>query len=337
MKKLRLPKVRFPKVDFGEIKSFLFGGKTKEKPFVDDVKSIFRSYRWQMIWISVLSGFLLFLLNILIWVSMYGNTLNDSLKDKLGMYFYLNDEVESSWQLYKQVLRLKWKLEDEWLSVKFLSKEDAMDFVAKRLPDLTWSLEKFWMTNPLPATLYVTLPDISKYDTLKEVMLENKDIIINIQDVEQLDNLESQENRIRNVIKLSNFVQILSIFLVVILAAAVLSFSIFFLRSIFTRFWNDIQIKKLLWATKSQIITPFLWLILYSIIWGFLLSLLLTLISMWVFDYHMSQLFSYSLTSHLFMKWWKIILLFILEIIVIVGALMGVSYEFVSKLHKKLK
>jgi cell division protein FtsX len=109
------------------------------------------------------------------------------------------------------------------------------------------------------------------------------------------------------------------------------------LRSIFTRFWNDIQIKKLLWATKSQIVTPFLWLILYSIIWGFLLSLLLTLISMWVFDYHMSQLFSYSLTSHLFMKWWKIILLFVLEIIVIVGALMGVSYEFVSKLHKNLK
>ena len=102
------------------------------------------------------------------------------------------------------------------------------------------------MTNPLPATLYVTLPDNSKYETLKEVMLENKEIIINIQDVEQLDNLESQENRIRNVIKLSNFVQILSMGLVIILAAAVLSFSIFFLRSIFTRFWSDIQVKKLL-------------------------------------------------------------------------------------------
>ena len=337
MKKLNLQKVRLPKIDFWNVKSVMFGGKTKEKPFIDDVKSIFRCYRGQMIWISILSGFLLFLLNILIWVSMYGNTLNDSLKDKLWMYFYLNDEVETSWQLYKQVLRLKGKLEDEWLSVTFLSKEDAMNFVAKRLPELTWSLEKFWITNPLPATLYVTLPDISKYETLKEVMLENKDIIINIQDVEQLDNLQGQENRIKNVIKLSNFVQILSIFLVIVLAAAVLSFSIFFLRSIFTRFWNDIQIKKLLWATKSQIITPFLWLILYSIIWGFLISLLLTLVSMWVFDYHMSQLFSYSLTANLFAKWWKIILMFILEIVVIVGVLMWVSYRFVSKLHKKLK
>jgi cell division protein FtsX len=117
----------------------------------------------------------------------------------------------------------------------------------------------------------------------------------------------------------------------------VLSFSIFFLRSIFSRFWHDIQVKKLLWATKSQIVMPFLTLILYSIIWGFLISLLLTLVSMWVFDYYMSQLFSYTLTAHLFAKWWVIVVLFVVEILVIVGLLMGISYGFVSKLHKKLK
>ena len=338
LKKINLPKVRLPKVKVSKIKKIISKGKEKpSKPFIDDVKSIFRCYRGQMIWISVLSGFLLFLLNILIWVSMYGNTLNASLNDKLWMYFYLNDGVEEETRLYKQVIQLKDKLENEWLTVNFLTKEDAMDFMMKRLPELTGSLEKFWMSNPLPATLYVTLPDISKYETLKEVMLENKDIILNIQDVEQLDNLTSQENRIRNVIKFSNFVQILSISLVIILAAAVLSFSIFFLRSIFNRFWNDIQVKKLLWATKSQIIMPFLTLILYSIIGWFLISLLLTLVSMGVFDYNMSQLFSYTLTPHLFAKWWVIIILFIVEILVIVGSLMWIAYRFVSKLHKKLK
>ena len=307
------------------------------KPFIDDVKSIFRSYRGQMIWISVLSGFLLFLLNILIWVSMYGNTLNASLNNKLWMYFYLNDDVEEETKLYKQVIQLKDRLEKEGLKVNFLTKQDAMDFMMKRLPELTWSLEKFWMSNPLPATLYVTLPDISKYETLKEVMLENSDIVLNIQDVEQLDNLKSQENRIRNVIKLSSFIQVLSMVLVMVLAAAILSFSIFFLRSIFSRFWHDIQVKKLLWATKSQIIMPFLTLILYSIIGGFLIWLLLTLISMWVFDYYMSQLFSYTLTSHLFAKWWIIAILFVVEILVIVSLLMWIAYRFVSKLHKKLK
>ena len=338
IKNLNLPKIRIPKVNFQKLKSIKLDKEGKlSKPFVDDVKSIFRCYRGQMIWISVLSGFLLFLLNILIWVSMYGNTLNSSLNDKLWMYFYLNDEVENETKLYKQVMQLKDRLEREGLTVNFLTKEDAMDFMMKRLPELTWSLEKFWITNPLPATLYVTLPSISKYETLKEVMQENKDIIMNIQDVEQDDNLKSQNNRIKNVIRLSNFVQILSVSLVIILAAAVLSFSIFFLNSIFTRFWPDIQVKKLLWATKSQIIMPFLTLILYSIIGGFLISLLLTLVSMWVFDYYMSQVFSYTLTAHLFAKWWIIIVLFIVEILVMVSLLMGISYAFVSKLHKKLK
>ena len=82
---------------------------------------------------------------------------------------------------------------------------------------------------------------------------------------------------------------------------------------------------------------PFLTLILYSIIGGFLISLLLTLISMGVFDYYMSQLFSYTLTAHLFAKWLIIIVLFIVEILVIVSLLMGISYGFVSRLHKKLK
>ena len=307
------------------------------KPFIDDIKSIFRTYRWQMIWISVLSGFLLFLLNILIWVSMYGNMLNDGLRDKLWMYFYIRNDVESESKIYKQVIRLKDKLEDEWLQVNFLTKEDAMDFMMKRLPELTGSLEKFWMTNPLPATLYVTFSDKSQYQVLQDVMLENKDIVLNIQDLDQIDNLEEQENRIVNVIKLSNFVQILAISLVIVIAAVILSFSIFFLRSIFTRFWNDIQVKKLLWASKSQIIMPFLWLVLYAIIGWFLISLLLTLSSLGVFDYYMSQLFGSTLTSHLFANRWSILLLFVVEIIMIVWLLMGISYVFVSRLHKKLK
>ena len=307
------------------------------KPFIDDIKSIFRTYRGQMIWISVLSGFLLFLLNILIGVSMYGNMLNDSLRDKLWMYFYLRNDVESESKVYKQVIRLKDKLEDEWLQVNFLTKEDAMDFMMKRLPELTGSLEKFWMQNPLPATLYVTFSDKSQYQVLQDVMLENKDIVLNIQDLDQIDNLEEQENRIVNVIKLSNFVQILAISLVIVIAAVILSFSIFFLRSIFTRFWNDIQVKKLLGASKAQIIMPFLWLVLYAIIGGFLLSLILTLSSLGVFDFYMSQLFGSTLTSHLFANWWSILLLFIVEIVMIIWLLMGISYVFVSRLHKKLK
>ena len=325
-------------INMEKLKRFVQKKEIKSsRPFIDDVKSIFRTYKGQMIWISILSGFLLFLLNILLWVSMYGNTLNDSLRDKLGMYFYLRDDVETQSNAYKQVIILKDKLEDAWLQVKFLTKEDAIEFMNKRLPELTWSLEKFWMSNPLPATLYVTFSDKSQYQTLQTVMLENKDIILNVQDLDQIENLEEQEARIVNVIKLSNFVQILAVSLVIVIAAAILSFAIFFLRTIFNAFWNDIQVKKLLWASKSQIIMPFLWLILYAIIWWFMLSLLLTLSSLWVFDYYMSQLFWTTLTSSLFSNWGSILVLFIVEIVMIIWLLMWISYFFVSRLHKKLK
>jgi cell division protein FtsX len=96
-----------------------------------------------MIWIALLSGFLLFLLNILIGVSMYGNTFNDGLKDKLGMYFYIRDVPEREEQIYKQVITLKEKLQSQGLKVDFSTKEDALNFLQKRLPDLTGSFEKF--------------------------------------------------------------------------------------------------------------------------------------------------------------------------------------------------
>jgi cell division protein FtsX len=117
----------------------------------------------------------------------------------------------------------------------------------------------------------------------------------------------------------------------------IISFVIFFLRTIFNTFWHDIQVKKLLWASKSQIIMPFMWIIGYAIIGGFVVSLLLTLVSLWTFDYYMTKLFSTTLTSTLFANWWMILLMFVLEIIIILGLIIGVSYIFVSRLHKKLK
>ena len=68
---------------------------------------------------------------------MYGNMLKSSLNDRLGMYFYLNDNVEEQTKLYKQVIQLKDRLEREGLKVNFLTKEDAMNFMMKRLPELT--------------------------------------------------------------------------------------------------------------------------------------------------------------------------------------------------------
>jgi cell division protein FtsX len=117
----------------------------------------------------------------------------------------------------------------------------------------------------------------------------------------------------------------------------ILSFSIFFLRGIFTTFRNDIQVKKLLWATKSQIISPFLSIVLYGILGGFVVSLLLLIISLYVFDYYMLPLFNVALIPLLFMQWKLVLLVAIGELILIIAPLMGISYNFISTLHKKLR
>ncbi|MDD2537467.1 MAG: permease-like cell division protein FtsX [Candidatus Absconditabacteria bacterium] len=307
------------------------------KLFWDDIKSIFKAYRAQMIWISVLSGFLLFLLNILIGVSFYGNTFNDSLRDKLGMYFYIKDVPEKEEQIYKQVMDLKEKLQAEGLQVSFSTKEDALNLLEKRLPDLTGSFEKFGISNPLPATLYVTFQDQSQYTTLQQIMNENKNIILNIQDLSQIENLQKQENRMLNVIKLSNFVQALSWTLIFVIAAVIVSFAVFFLRGIFTTFRNDIQVKKLLGATKTQIIQPFLRIILYAILGGFAISFLLTFGSLAVFDYYMAQVFEVTLLSQVASQGLLFLGAFLTEIILLISLLMAISYYLISSLHKKLR
>jgi cell division protein FtsX len=193
------------------------------------------------------------------------------------------------------------------------------------------------MKNPLPATLYVTFHNQSQYEVLQKTLNENADIILNVQDLSQIDSIQQQEARVVNIIKLSNFVQVVCYALVLVLVAVILSFAVFFLKGIFTTFRNDMQVKKLLGAGKTQIIQPFMWTILYAIIGGFVLSFVLTVVSLGVFDYYMAQVFEVTLLSHLLENWVLVVEVFAGEIIVIIALLTVVSHVFVSRLHKKLK
>jgi cell division protein FtsX len=193
------------------------------------------------------------------------------------------------------------------------------------------------MKNPLPATLYVTFHDQSQYEVLQRVMNENKDIILNIQDLSQARDLKQQENRVVNIIKLSNFVQILCWTLVVVIAAVILSFAVFFLRGIFTTFRTDIQVKKLLGAKKEQIVQPFLASIFYAVIGGFVVALVLVVGSLLVFDHYMVQVFSFALLPFLWAQWSTVVAVIVGELVVIMVPLWVISYHFILTLHKRLK
>ncbi|MDR0369425.1 MAG: hypothetical protein LBH96_02590 [Candidatus Peribacteria bacterium] len=59
------------------------------------------------------------------------------------MYFYIKDIPENEANIYKQVMLLREKLQAEGLKVDFSTKEDALQLLQKRLPDLIGSFDRF--------------------------------------------------------------------------------------------------------------------------------------------------------------------------------------------------
>ncbi|MEI8008564.1 MAG: hypothetical protein WCI00_04000 [bacterium] len=66
----------------------------------------------------------------------------------------------------------------------FSSKDDALAFLQKKIPDVVSNFQKFGINNPLPATLYVMFDSDTKYEALKTLIIQNKDIILNTKDID---------------------------------------------------------------------------------------------------------------------------------------------------------
>jgi cell division protein FtsX len=100
------------------------------------------------------------------------------------MYFYIKEDVTQTNEIYKKVITLKDELEAKGLKVMFSSKDDALAFLQKKIPDVVSNFQKFGIDNPLPATLYVMFDSDSKYESLKTIIIKNKDIILNTKDLD---------------------------------------------------------------------------------------------------------------------------------------------------------
>lgn len=305
------------------------------KIFKHDLASLLKTSWTNIFWVSIFIWFLLFLLNIFLWVSLYANQFTGQLKDRLGMYFYIKEDTTQTNEIYKKVITLKDELESKGLKVMFSSKDDALAFLEKKIPDVVSNFQKFGIDNPLPATLYVMFDSDSKYESLKTIILENKDIILNTKDIDAWSTLKQQENRVLTIINLSNFVVWLSYVIIAILFAIILSFLWFLLKNIFHTFHRELEVKKILWATYSQIMQWFVALTVNVLWFSFLICLALLLISWITINYYIYSLFNVTLWS-VFSNVALIIGIFLAEIIVVAWVGFGFSYFFARALNKKL-
>ena len=110
-------------------------------PISSDTLTILKAYKKPMWAISILMWILIFVLNVFFAWAFFGNTFNDQMKDKLGIYIYLNDVASSE----NDAISIKTSLEEKWIKVSYTSKDDALSFVEKRVPDLTDTFKKYNM------------------------------------------------------------------------------------------------------------------------------------------------------------------------------------------------
>lgn len=305
------------------------------KIFKQDFSRLLKNSWRNIIGVSIFIGFLLFLLNVFLWVSLYANQFTGDLKDRLGMYFYIKEIPWQEAETYKRVINLKGQLENKKLKVMFSSKDDALAFLEKKIPDVVSNFSRFGIENPLPSTLYVMFDSDSKYESLKTIITENKDIILNTKDLDTWTTLKQQENRVLSIINLSNFIVWLSYGIIVVLLIMIIAFLWFLLQNVFYTFHKEFEVKKLLWATYKQIINGFITLTINVLVFSFIICFLLLLISGITVNYYIFHLFDVSLLSILgnvaIVLW-----IFVAEIVLISWIGLLFSYFFASALNKKL-
>lgn len=206
----------------------------------------------------------------------------------------------------------------------------------KRVPDLTTTLKKYQLKNPLPSTLYIMYNDQEQFTSMKTLLEKNKNLILNMNDLSE-NAIKTQEKRVLNIINLSNFMQSFGYLVVLVMLAAVIWFAIFFLNAIFSHFKRDIQAKKLLGATAHQIAQPFLQVIFKTLLFAFIIAALLLVATTLPLEHYLQVLFSFSLLNHISTVIFELLATGIMEIWMIMLILMAVSYCYVLRLHKQLK
>ena len=301
----------------------------------EDFKTILKHFWGRLFGVSILIGFLLFLLNIFLGVGFYAHHFSTDMKDKLGMYFYIKEDTGTTDTLYQEVMLMKDEMQQQWLTVTFSSKDDALAFLQKKVPDVVDNFKKFGIDNPLPATLYVMFSTDAQYEAMKTTIIKHKDIILNVQDVDSGTTIKQQENRILTTINFSNLVVVMAYCVIALILVIVFTFLWFLLKTIFSSLHKEFEVKKLLGASHLDVTKSFVMITLDIIILAFVICGALLIISWITLNIFLTALFGMSLLSVL-ANVAVILIAFIMEIIVIWGLGIFLAYFFTNRLHRQL-
>ncbi len=251
-----------------------------------DIKRIIKNNYRKLLWISVIIAFLFYLFNMFVSLGIRFDDINKLVTDKIGIYFYIDDTQADSDQIYKRIINIKDQLSSQDIEVNFSSKDDAFSFLETKIPEITKNFDKFGIENPLPSTLYVMFDNKNEYEIMKDIIIQNKDIILNIKDIDQWASLQQQENRSLRILNIMELLQNSIYFVIIMLSIIIISFTQHLLKSFFFEAYKELQTKKLLWATHKDANGWFILTLLFTITIWFLISLIITCITFTILNHN---------------------------------------------------
>lgn len=300
---------------------------------LNHAKQIMKDGIFQVIGVSFLIWFLLYLLHILVGLSLGVHYMSQNIQNKLGVYFYIKDNPNQQDQTYSKVIEMKDKLEKLWMKVNYVSKDEAIKSIERKVPSVLESFEKYGIKNPLPATVYVLFDNNKDYEKLKAVITLYEWIIANRDDISKIgENMKKQETRILQTLGFTRAITALSVFLIVVILIIVCAFLMLTIKTKFDAFRKMISIQQLLWTPYFLILSPFLMVIsLMTILW-FWLSLVLRYGTGALLQSYSSTILWSGLYDILGTSLWFILWLQGLEIVVILICVLVLGYLYLKNL-----
>jgi len=252
-----------------------------------DIKRIIKKSFKRIILTSILISFLFYLSNIFIWLSFKLDSIRDEITNKVGIYFYIQDSEDKKDNTYKRIIEIKDTLWNHGIDVEFSSKDDAFNYLEDKIPEITKNFDKFGIENPLPSTLYVMFNSKKEYDIMKDIMIANKDIVLNIKDIDKWATLTQQENRSLKIINIINIIRNSFYFIIIMLTVIIITLTQHILKNFFYDFYKEIEIKRLLWATQNDANWWFLLTLLFTITVWFVIWFILTCITFNILNHNL--------------------------------------------------
>lgn len=246
----------------------------KSSLFSEELQRLLTFKPLQSFFSACIIGLLMMFLTLLMGLSSHLSDVSQGLYDKLGMYFYINKEAEQD----SKIVELLQELKLANIDTEYLSHDDALQALEKKIPDIVQKFKDYNINTNLPSTLYIRVHSESQHQKLIEILPRYSQLIENIGDLEQGISLQSQEKRIMKALDFARFLQGTSIALIVIFAGIVIAVTLLLLYFKLKQFEDVLAIKKILGATLFQIRMPFLIFIGGVIGLGLLISFGLTLL-----------------------------------------------------------